>query len=61
LARVAPDGSRIERRDRIARLAGRGRGTGMPKAISTGGRLYVVWTDVVGRSPKLQGLAISAH
>lgn len=55
LARIAQDGSRIEQRQRIASLQGRGRGTGVPKALIQDGRLHVVWTDVADGAPRLDG------
>lgn len=40
---------------RVATLAGRGRGTGMPRLVASGRDLYVVWTDVEGGRPVLNG------
>lgn len=40
---------------RIATLAGRGRGTGMPRLVARGDALHLVWTDVVGGRPVLHG------
>ena len=59
LARAPLDGSRVEQRERIASLAGTGRGTGVPRMISTGGRIYVVWTEIVDKQPDLRGVVIT--
>lgn len=40
---------------RLASLAGRGRGTGMPRLAVRGSTLHVVWTDIVGGRPVLRG------
>ncbi len=42
----------------VARVAGRGRGTGMPQLVSTGDRLHLVWTDVVDGQPRLRGATV---
>lgn len=55
LAKVGVDGAAMEQRVRIARLAGRGRGTGMPRILAAGGDVFLVWTDVVAGEPTLQG------
>jgi len=55
LARYAPDLSRQLQRVRVATLQGRGRATGYPQLALHGGDAYVVWTDVVAGTPRLQG------
>ena len=54
-ARFAPDLSRELQRGVVAKLQGKGRGTGMPKIALAGGEAYVVWTDVVDGKPGLHG------
>jgi hypothetical protein len=53
LALFAPDLSRELQRIEVARLQGRGRGTGFPKLALHDGATYVVWTDIVAGKPKL--------
>lgn len=60
LARYAPDLSRELQRIDIARLQGRGRGTGFPQLALRGGVAYVAWTDVVDGKPQLHGARIAA-
>jgi hypothetical protein len=59
LARYAPDLSRELQRIEVARLQGRGRGTGFPKLALGNDNAYVVWTDIVDGKPKLAGAAIA--
>jgi hypothetical protein len=58
LARYAPDLSRQLQRLRVATLRGRGRATGYPQLALHGGDAYIVWTDVVGAMPQLQGAIV---
>ncbi len=58
LARYAPDLSRELARIEIARLQGRGRGTGFPKLVARGGEAYLIWTDIVGGVPSLHGARV---
>ena len=58
LARWAPDLSEERQRIEIARLTGRGRGTGFPQLALQGDAAYVVWTDVVDGAPRLQGRVV---
>lgn len=44
----------------VTRVAGRGRGTGMPQLVSAGGRAHLVWTDVVDGQPRLRGAVVAA-
>ena len=59
LARYAPDLSSELQRIEVARLQGRGRGTGFPKLAMGNGVAYVVWTDIVDGKPKLAGATIT--
>ena len=59
LARYAPDLSRELQRIEVARLQGRGRGTGFPKLALENGAVHVAWTDIVDGKPKLVGATIS--
>jgi hypothetical protein len=45
-------------RTEIARLSGRGRGTGFPKIAVRRGVAYVVWTDIVEGRPRLAGMKV---
>ncbi|MEG3193354.1 sialidase family protein [Lysobacter sp. D1-1-M9] len=60
LARHAADLSRELQRVEIARLQGRGRGTGFAQLVLAGDTAHVVWTDVVDGRPRLRGAQISA-
>ncbi|MBW3549976.1 MAG: glycoside hydrolase [Proteobacteria bacterium] len=60
LARHAADLSRELQRVEVARLQGRGRGTGFPQLVLAGDTAHVVWTDVVDGRPRLRGAQISA-
>lgn len=55
LARFTPDLSRELQRTQVAKLQGRGRGTGFAKLALANGDAYVVWTDVVDQRPRLRG------
>ena len=59
LARYAPDLSRELQRMEVARLQGRGRGTGFPQLALGGGRVHVVWTDVIDGKPQLRGAMLA--
>jgi len=59
LARYAPDLSRELSRTEVAKLQGRGRGTGFPKLAVRDGEAFLVWTDVVGGRPQLQGVRVA--
>ena len=60
LARYAPDLSREQARLEIAKLQGRGRGTGFPKLAVRDGEAFLLWTDVVNGVPQLHGARIKA-
>jgi len=60
LARYAPDLSRKLQRGDVAKLQGKGRGTGMPKIVLADGAAFVVWTDVVDGKPSLHGARYAA-
>jgi len=59
LARVA-DGATRPVVTTLARLAGRGHGTGWPRLVSTPGGVHAVWTDVVDGTPRLRGRRLAA-
>jgi len=59
LSRRTPDLAREYQRLEVAKLQGRGRGTGFPKIALRDGAGYVAWTDVVGGVPQLRGAAIA--
>ncbi|MDN5781567.1 MAG: hypothetical protein L0H23_06025 [Luteimonas sp.] len=58
LARYAPDLSRELSRTQVAKLQGRGRGTGFPKLVARDGEAYLVWTDIAGGVPQLHGVRV---
>jgi hypothetical protein len=55
LARYAPDLSRELSRVEVAKLQGRGKGTGFPQLALRDGNAYMVWTDIVDGAPQLRG------
>ncbi|MEO6263989.1 MAG: hypothetical protein ABIO58_03350 [Luteimonas sp.] len=55
LARYAPDLSRQLERIEVAKLQGRGRGTGFPQLALRDDSAYIVWTDIVNGAPQLRG------
>ena len=59
LARYAPDLSKQLQRVEVARLQGRGRGTGFPQLVVEDGRAHVVWTDLVDKRPRLMGATVA--
>lgn len=59
LARYAPDLSRELSRTQIAKLQGRGHGTGFPKLAVRDGEAFLVWTDVANGVPQLHGVRIA--
>ena len=60
LSRRTPDLKREYQRLEVAKLQGRGRGTGFPKIALRGGDAYVVWTDVADGAPRLHGVVIGS-
>jgi hypothetical protein len=58
LSRRTPDLEREYQRLEIAKLQGRGRGTGFPKIALRGDAAYVVWTDIADGVPRLHGVVI---
>lgn len=58
LARYAPDLSRELSRTEVAKLRGRGRGTGFPKLAVRGGEAFLVWTDLADGQAGLHGMRI---
>jgi hypothetical protein len=59
LAVYAPDLSRERQRLEVARLQGRGRGTGFPQLAVRDGGAVVVWSDVIDGKPHLRAAAIA--
>jgi hypothetical protein len=55
LARYAPDLSRELSRIEVAKLQGRGKGTGFPQLALRDGSAYLVWTDIIDGAPQLRG------
>lgn len=55
LARLAPDLSRELQRIELARLQGRGRGTGFPQLAIGDGVVSVVWTELIDGAARLRG------
>ncbi|MGY0800109.1 sialidase family protein [Lysobacter sp. A286] len=60
LARYSPGLVREEQRIELARVAGRGRGTGFPQIALAGGDAHVVWTEVVDGTPGLRGAVMQS-
>jgi hypothetical protein len=58
LSRRTPDLKREYQRLEVAKLQGRGRGTGFPKIALRGGDAYVVWTDIADGVPRLHGVVV---
>src|SRR5690606_755003 len=61
LSRRSPDLATEHQRIEVAKLAGRGRGTGFPQLAVAAGVAYVVWTDVADGVPGLHGARIVAR
>lgn len=59
LARYALDLSRPLQRIEVARLQGRGRGTGFPQLAVRDGAAHVIWTDVVSGKPQLHAATVT--
>ncbi|MCY7355831.1 MAG: glycoside hydrolase [Lysobacter sp.] len=55
LARYSADLSRQLERIEVAKLQGRGRGTGFPQLALRDGGAWLVWTDVLNGQPHLRG------
>ena len=55
LARYSRDLGRQLQQVEVAKLQGRGRGTGFPKLALRDGVAYLAWTDLVDGRPQLQG------
>ena len=55
LARYTPDLSRQIETLEVAKLQGRGRGTGFPQLALRDGAAWIVWTEIVDAVPRLQG------
>ncbi|QQP95031.1 sialidase family protein [Lysobacter enzymogenes] len=61
LARLAPDLSRELQRIEVARVPGRGRGTGFAQLALGDGVAYVVWTELVDGAARLRGARVQAE
>lgn len=59
LSRRTPNLKREYQRLEVAKLQGRGRGTGFPKIALRGREGYAVWTDVEAGVPHLHGVVIA--
>jgi hypothetical protein len=59
LVRYSADLTRELQRIEVAKLQGRGRGTGFPQLAVQTGKAYLVWTDVVDGKPKLQAAVVA--
>lgn len=59
LSRRTPDLKREYQRLEVAKLQGRGRGTGFPKIALRGSEGYAVWTDIDAGVPHLHGVVIA--
>lgn len=59
LARFTADLSQELERIEVARLQGRGRGTGVPQLALADGAAYVIWTDVMDGVPGLHGARVA--
>ncbi len=59
LSRRTPDLKREYQRLEVAKLQGRGRGTGFPKIALRGREGYAVWTDVEAGVPHLHGVVLA--
>ncbi|MEO6366318.1 MAG: hypothetical protein ABIO38_09780, partial [Luteimonas sp.] len=58
LARYDATLSRQLERIQVAKLQGRGRGTGFPQLALRDGGAWLVWTDVVNKQPHLRGARV---
>ena len=58
LARYAPDLSKQLEKVEVAKLQGRGRGTGFPQLALRDGSAYVVWTDTTDGASALHGATV---
>ncbi len=61
VARYAPDLSRELARVEVAKVQGRGRGTGFPKLVARDGEAFVVWTDIANGSTFLRGARVGGR
>ena len=58
LARFDPTLARENFRVEVAKVAGRGRGTGFPRLQASGGFAWLAWTEVVDGKPRLRGARV---
>lgn len=59
LARFDPATDALGASIEVARLSGRGRGTGFPQLALAGDRAHLAWTEVVDGKPRLRGAVVS--
>lgn len=60
VALLAPGDARPSSVVDVAQFSGRGRGTGWPRLVASGGRVHAVWTDVTGGRPRLRAATLGA-
>lgn len=61
LTRFGPATGTLQDTLAVARVAGRGRGTGFPQLALAGDDAHLVWTEVVDGEPRLRGARVSTH
>lgn len=61
LARYSADLSRQLERIEVAKLQGRGRGTGFPQLALRNGAAWLVWTEVLNKEPHLRGARVARY
>ena len=59
LARYGADLQQRQAQWQVARLQGRGRGTGFPQMVAVGEGVHLVWTEVVNGAPVLKGAQVA--
>ena len=59
LSRRSPDLARELQRIEVAKLQGRGRGTGFPQIVLRDGDAYIAWTDIIDGAPHLRGAVVT--
>lgn len=58
LAAYAAELSQPLARMEVARLQGHGRATGFARLLASDNELFLVWTDVIDRKPRLHGAMV---
>jgi hypothetical protein len=59
LSRRTPDLARELQRIEVAKLQGRGKGTGFPQIVLRNGDAYIAWTDIIDGAPHLRGAVVT--